>query len=196
MIKRYKRTQNIRFQFRVNERITAPSVRVLDPEGKQIGIFQRSEALQKARDMELDLVEIASHATPPVVRIINFNKFLYQEEKKKREEKRKAKVTETKEIRLGPFMNDHDLNVMIGRGRDFLEDGNKVRLVLKFIGRQIVHPEFGQNIMKRVVDTLSDVSKVERDAHFEGKQLISVLSPERKKTHEKEKNQEISNQTV
>lgn len=170
----------------------ALSLRVLDSEGKQIGILTKFEALQKARELGLDLVEVAPLAKPPVARIINFNKFLYQQEKKKREEKRKAKVSETKEIRLGPFMNDHDLEVMIRRAKEFLEDNDKVRLVVKFIGRQITHPEFGKEVLQKVLNALSDISKVEREAHFEGKQLITIIVPERKKQKNEDKNTQVS----
>jgi translation initiation factor IF-3 len=177
----------------VNQRIFASQLRVLDTDGKQIGILTKDEALNYAIDQGLDLVEVAPQAQPPVAKIIDFNKFLYQEEKKKREEKRKAKVSETKEIRLGPFMSDNDLQVMIRRGREFLEDGDKVRLVLKFKGRQITHPEFGHEIIKKVIAELSDLSKVDREPHFEGKQLIALLSVERKKAqHAETKDKEIS----
>src|SRR5688572_24731538 len=110
------------------------------------------EALQKAKDEGLDLVEVATHANPPVAKIIDFKKFLYQEEKKKREEKKKAKVSETKEVRLGPFMSDNDLQVMVRRGREFLEDGDKVRLVVKFKGRQITRTEFGYQVVNKFVE--------------------------------------------
>ena len=195
MRKSYHKRDDHRKFYRTNERIFAPSLRVIGSDGKQLGVFPKHEALVKAREEGLDLVEIAPKANPPVAKIVGFKKFLYQEEKKRREEKRKAKVSETKEIRLGPFMKDHDLNVMIRRARDFLISGDKVRLVVRFRGRQIVHPEFGQNIVKKTVASVSDVSKVDRMPHFEGKQLIALLSPERKKQHEA-KNKEISTQTV
>lgn len=196
MIKRHRKRPEQQKFYRTNERIFASSLRVLDSESKQIGVLSKFEALGKARELGLDLVEIAPMAKPPVAKIINFKKFIYQESKKKREEKRKAKVSETKEVRLGPFMDDHDLGVMIRRARDFLSEGNKVRLVLKFIGRQIVHPEFGQAVMKKVIASLSDISKMERDPHFEGKQLIALITPERKKSNGQEKNQESSQQKV
>lgn len=180
MIRRFKKQNQRQQLYRVNERIFAVSLRVLDSEGKQIGILKRFEALQQAKDMGLDLVEIAPNAKPPVAKIVDFKKFLYQEAKKKKEEKKKAKVPETKEIRLGPFMNDHDLDVMVRRARSFLDDGDKVRLVVKFVGRQITHPEFGKEISKKAIDHLSDISKVEREMKFEGKNLISILSPEKK----------------
>lgn len=196
MIKRHKKHQEQRRYYRVNERIGALTLRVLDSEGKQIGVLSKFVALTKARAEGLDLVEIAPSAKPPVAKIVDFKKFLYQQEKKKREEKRKAKVSETKEVRLGPFMDDHDLHVMIGRSREFLTNGDKVRMVVKFIGRQIAHPEFGQEILKKATGAVSDIAKVEREPHFEGKQLITLLTPEKKRTHGKEEDQKISEQTV
>lgn len=176
---------------------------MLDAQGKQVGILNRFEAIQKAREAGLDLVEVAPSAKPPVAKIIDYNKFLYQQEKKKREEKKKAKVSETKEVRLGPFMDDHDLAVMVRRGREFLEDNNKVRFVLKFIGRQIVHPEFGQGVLRKVIDSLSDIARVEREAHFEGKQLIAIMAPDKKKSSGKqneekdnEENKEVGGKTL
>lgn len=197
MIKRHRKQPEKRIFYRTNERIFASTLRVLDTEGKQIGVLSKFEALVKAREMGLDLVEVAPNAKPPVARIINFNKFLYQQEKKKKEEKKKAKTSEIKEIRLSPFIDDHDLGVMVKRARDFLGGNNKVRIVLKFMGRQIVHPEFGRQTLDRVLNMLSDISKIEREPKFEGKQLIAIITPEKKSkqkgnTNEQEKNQEIS----
>lgn len=190
MIKRYNQNRDRKF-YRINERIFASTLRVIDSEGKQIGVMPKDKALELAKESLSDLVEIASKASPPVAKIIDYKKFLYQEEKKKREEKRKTKSTETKEVRLGPFMSENDLAVMTKRTRYFLEDGNKVRLVVYFSGRQITHPEFGHKILGEVINNLSDVSKVDREKRLEGRKLISVLSPERKKTNEKE-NKEVS----
>jgi len=180
LIRRFnKKRQDNRKFYRINERIFASLLRVLDAEGKQIGVLSRFDALQKAKDLGVDLVEVAPMANPPVVRIIDFKKFLYQESKKKNEEKKRSKVSETKEIRLGPFMNDHDLNTMIRRGTGFLENNDKVRLIVKFMGRQITHPEFGKEIMQKAILALSNLSKLEREPHFEGKQLIAILSPDK-----------------
>ncbi len=178
MIKRFKRQQGK--IYRVNERIFSNSLRVIDSAGLQIGIMTKDEALAKAKSEGLDLVEIAPNAKPPVAKIIDFKKFLYQEEKRKREEKKKTKVSETKEVRLGPFMSDNDLEVMVRRSRDFLEDGNKVRLVVRFAGRQITHPEFGAKVIDKVTEKLSDVSKIEKEKKLEGKQMIAIISPEKK----------------
>lgn len=192
MIKRFKKNNRVqRIYYRTNERIFASTLRVLNSEGKQIGVLSKFDALSKAREEGLDLVEVAPNASPPVAKIVDFKKFLYQQEKKKREEKKKSRVSETKEIRLGPFMNDHDLEVMIRRGREFLGNNDKVRFVVKFVGRQIAHPEFGKKILEKTLNALSDISKLEREPHFEGKQLIAIISPERKKVNEQEKNKEI-----
>ncbi|MBI4089692.1 MAG: translation initiation factor IF-3 [Candidatus Levybacteria bacterium] len=200
MIRRFnkKRQDNRRF-YRINERIFASSLRVLDADGKQIGVLSRFEALKRAKELQADLVEIAPMANPPVAKIIDFKKFLYQEAKKKNEEKKRSKVSETKEIRLGPFMNDHDLQVMIKRGNGFLENNDKVRLIVKFIGRQIAHPEFGSTIIQKVIDALSNLSKLEREPHFEGKQLIAILSPDKstkQKTEAKDFNYEKENKKL
>jgi translation initiation factor IF-3 len=201
LIKRYKKRPEQKQFFRTNERIFAHTLRVLDTDGKQVGILSKFEALTKAKEAGLDLVEVAPTAQPPVARIIDFKKFLYQESKKKRDEKKKAKVSETKEVRLGPFMSENDLDTMVRRAREFLSDNDKVRFVMKFMGRQIVHPEFGQATLKKVLESLSDISKIEREPHFEGKQLITIVSPEKKKgaqkakegeNYAKEENQKIS----
>lgn len=196
MIKRNKHKDQ-KF-YRINERIFANQLRVIDSEGKQIGVLSKQEALTIAKEQELDLVEIAPTAKPPVARIIDFKKFLYQEEKKKREEKKKSKNSETKEIRLGPFMNDHDLETMVKRAREFLEGNDKVKLVVRFKGRQMGHPEFGHQVIRKAIGNLSDVSKVDKDPHFEGRQLIAMISPERKKKNDEEQkeSQESSSATL
>jgi translation initiation factor IF-3 len=188
LIKKHRSQQQDRKFYRINERIYAQTLRVLNDEGKQIGILSRQEALEQARALELDLVEVAPMAQPPVAKMIDFKKFLYQEEKRKREEKRKAKVTETKEVRLGPFMSDNDLQVMVRRCRDFLTDGDKVRLVVKFRGREMTRTEFGRNVLNKVIEYVQDISKVDRDAKLEGRQMIAVISPERKKQNGKNEN--------
>jgi translation initiation factor IF-3 len=193
LIKRSKFKQQEK-RYRINSRIFASPLRLLDNEGKQIGVVSKDEALRLAQEQELDLVEIAATAKPPVAKLIDFNKFLYQQAKKKQEEKKKAKSSETKEIRLGPFMSDNDLQVMIRRGREFLEDGDKIRLVVRFRGRQITRSEFGKGVINKVVDALADISKIDREPHFEGRQLVAMLSVEKGKKHAEEetKSQKIS----
>jgi len=194
LIKRYhsNRRQDTSKQYKVNERIFAATVRVLDAENKQIGVMPKAEALARARALGIDLVEIAPNAQPPVAKLVDFRKFLYTLEKKKQEEKRKTKLTETKEVRLGPFMGDNDLDVMAKRARGFLDDGNKVKFVVKFAGRQVTHPEFGYKIMDKVLDRLENTAKVERAAKMEGKQLSLIVAVERKTKNAKVENTQIS----
>lgn len=192
MIKRSKFKQQEK-RYRINERIFASPLRVLDTEGKQVGVLTKFEALALAREQELDLVEIAPMAKPPVAKIIDYNKFQYQQSKKKQEEKKKAKSSETKEIRLGPFMSDNDLQVMIRRGREFLEDGDKIRLVVKFRGRQITRSDFGRQVINKVVEALADISKVDREAKFEGRQMVALLSPEKGKKQKESNGEEETN---
>ncbi len=196
MIRRFKKRPEQKPFYRINERIFASTLRVLDSEGKQIGVLPKNEAIEKARSLGLDLVEVAPMAKPPVAKIINFKKFLYQQEKKRKEEKKKARVSETKEIRLSPFISEHDLGVMIRRGREFLEDGDKIRLVLKFRGRQITHPEFGRRVVQKVIDALSGLSKIEREPHFEGNQLVALITFDKGKKYGKDENKKVSTETV
>lgn len=196
MIRGHKRKQDREKFYRVNERIGALTLRVLDANGKQIGILPKGEAQNIAKEKGLDLVEIASNANPPVVKIVDFKKFLYQQQKKRQEEKKKTKVSQNKELRLGPFINDHDLEVLVRRAREFLEDGHKVKFVVKFRGRQITHPEFGQKTLDKAIERLSDISKIEREKHFEGRQLVCLLSPEKGNKNAKEEDKKIGKQTL
>jgi len=196
LIKRFhKRQENTTVYYRTNERIMAQSLRVLDDEGKQVGVLSKMEALAKARELGLDLVEVAPAAVPPVAKIVDYKKFLYQQDKKKREEKKKAKVTETKEVRLGPFMDTHDLETMSNRAKGFLEDGDKIRIVVRFKGRQVTHPQFGFDVIHRFAQNLDSISKIEKEPRLEGKQMIAILAPERK-INAKEENKEISTATL
>ena len=194
MIRKHKTQQTKKF-YRTNERIYATTLRVIDDTGKQIGVLSKFEALKKAKELGLDLVEIAPLAKPPVAKVIDFKKFLYQEEKKKREEKRKTKNTDTKEVRLGPFMSENDLGNMIKRCREFLTDGDKIRLVVKFRGREVTRSEFGKAVLEKVISAVEDISKVDREAKMEGRQMVAVLSPERKK-HGQNESQTISQKTI
>lgn len=196
MIKRHKRKPDNRKFYRINERIFANTMRVLGPDGKQIGILSKYEALKRARGENLDLVEIAPSATPPVAKIIDFNKFMYQEEKRKKEEKKKSSKSGTKELRLGPFMDDNDLMVIVRRARELLGDGNKIKFVVKFAGRQITHPEFGEEVLGKAINELSDVSKIEREKRFEGRQLIAIISPGGKSPKPTDKKEDLNNKNA
>lgn len=173
--------------YRLNQQIQAPEIRLIDATGKQIGVVARSEAIKRSHEASLDLVEIAPNARPPVVKLIDFRKFLYQEEKKRREERKKLpRSGGMKEIRLGPFTDEHDLKVKLASGQKFLQAGDKLRIVVKFTGRQMAHPEFGKAIMARCIENLASLSKLEREPRFEGRKLIALLSPSKK--HKKDEN--------
>lgn len=162
---------------RLNQQIRAPKVRVIDQDGKQIGVLTLSEALEKAREQGLDLIEVAPQTDPPVVRILDFKK--YQFEKKQQEKKSKKKTTtlEVKELRFGPNIGPNDLQIRIERAREFLGEGDKVKITIQFKGRQISHPEIGFDKIKKIVQALSDVARVEREPERKGRFIHTVLGP-------------------
>ncbi|OIO13463.1 translation initiation factor IF-3 [Candidatus Gottesmanbacteria bacterium CG1_02_37_22] len=155
----------------------APRIRVLDETGKQIGILEKVEALRKAQAEDKDLVEIAPKANPPVVKLIDFKKFKYLEAKKERESRKNVKKVGVKEIRLSPYIGEHDFQTRINQAVDFLKNGNQLKISLPFRGREIVHKEFGMNTMNRALDSLKNHSKVVKQPYFEGKVLVSILTP-------------------
>ena len=162
--------------YRRNHLITAQEIRLLDDEGKQIGVVSREEALRMGQDQGLDLVEIGPTAVPPVVKLIDYSKFLYQLKKKKQEEKKKTVKSETKEVQMSPFIGAHDFEIKLKRAHEFIEQGDKVRFVLKFRGREITKPALGRAVFTKAIDSLKEVAKVEKEMHMEGKRLIMVLS--------------------
>lgn len=162
---------------RVNERIMAKTLRIIDPEGKQLGIFPREMAIKKAQEFELDLVEVAPGAVPPVCRIMDFSKFRYEQEKREREVKKHQKQAQVKEIRLSPRIDMHDYEIKVRHVREFLEKKHKVRIRMLFKGREMAHKEFGTNMINKLIGDIDKVGKVDREAHMLGKALVLVLSP-------------------
>jgi translation initiation factor IF-3 len=152
----------------------------LDEEGKQIGIVTKLEALQKAKELNIDVVEIAPTAKPPVAKLIDFKKFKYQEAKKEREMHKTQKNVGVKEIRLRPFIGQHDFDTRVKQANDFLEAGNQVKLSLFFRGREITRKEFGFDVMKRFIAGLES-ARVVREPHLEGKVLAAMVVPDKKK---------------
>ena len=163
--------------WRVNEQIRAPEVRVIDAEDKQVGVMSRDEALKKAKEAELDLVEIAPKAKPPVVKIVDFGKFAYREEKKLKEQKKKTKASDLKEVRFSPFIAENDYNVRLERIKEFLADKDKVKLVVKFKGRQMGSKQFGYKLFDKVLETLGDTVSVDMEPKFLGRHLSMIISP-------------------
>jgi translation initiation factor IF-3 len=165
---------------RVNEQIRARVVRVVSPDGRH-GIYTREKALEMARELGLDLVEIAPHADPPVCKIIDYGKFRYEQQKKEREARKRQQSTEVKEIRLRPVTDTHDFAFKARHAREFLLEGNKVRVYVQFRGRDIVYQERGEEMLARFAQALEDVSRIEVPPKLEGKRLSMILTPDRKK---------------
>ena len=154
-----------------------PRVRLVDERGEMIGVVTRNDALQRAADAGLDLVEVAANADPPVVKILDFGKFKYEEQKRKNEARKKQKVIEVKEIKLRPGIDDHDYEVKMRCMVKFIEEGVKVKVTLRFRGRELAHQELGMKVLMRVREDLDKLSKIEQHPRMEGRQMTMVLSP-------------------
>jgi translation initiation factor IF-3 len=166
---------------KINREIRAPKVRVIDKDGGQVGVLTLAEALAKAEGVGLDLVEIAPSADPPVCKIIDFGKYRYQLTKKEKEQKKSQHQVKVKEIKIKPNTDEHDLVTKMKHAREFIAKGNKVRLTCVFRGREMMHPEFGQRVVRRMCDDLSDVAAPESPARMLGRNLSVVLAPGAKK---------------
>lgn len=162
---------------RVNNDIRARSVRVIDPEGEQLGILSINEALNKAADAGLDLVELQPNAEPPVCKIIDYGKYKYQAQKRANEARKKQKVIEVKEIKLRPNIDQHDYDVKMKAVHKFLGNGDKVKVTLRFRGREMAHVELGAQLLERVRTEIDEMAKVEAMPKMEGRQMIMVLAP-------------------
>ena len=167
--------------YRINHQIQAKEVRLLREDGTQIGVVPLSEALSQAAAAGVDAVEVAPQATPPVVKLIDYKKLLYQLAKKERKEKAAAKKVDLKEIRLTPFMAQNDLATKLNRGREFLTDGHKLRVTVKFVGRQLTRKEFGPIMFDKAPQALSDISAVDQPPKWIGRQYIATLTPIKKR---------------
>ena len=159
----------------MNEEITAAEIRLIDPSGAQVGVVRREKALEMAEGFNLDVVEVAPNATPPVCRIMDFGKYKYQMSKKDKISRKKQHVIHVKEIRLRPTIDTHDIATKMRQSRKFLEEGNHVRIRILFRGRQIVHPELGQAVLKKVQIELSDIAVMEKDLVHEDRSLIATF---------------------
>jgi translation initiation factor IF-3 len=179
----YRNINQNQKRYRINQYITASEVRLIDEDAKQIGVMAIGEARNMATETGLDLVEIAPLAKPPVVKLIEFAKFKYQESKKLKAEKRGIKGGETKEIQTTPFVSQNDYETALNRAKRFLSAGNKVKFSIKFQGREIQHPEFGHELVSRFKNDLADQAGLEGDAKLMGKRLYATFSPIAKKHH-------------
>jgi translation initiation factor IF-3 len=162
---------------RVNHQINVPQVRLVREDGTMVGVVPTREAINMAADAGLDLVEVSPNATPPVCKILDLGKFKYEEQKRKNEARKKQKVIEVKEIKLRPGIDTHDYDVKMRSIHRFLEEGDKVKVTMRFRGREMAHQELGAKVLDRVKTDLEAIAKVESAPKMEGRQMIMVISP-------------------
>lgn len=163
----------------INEQIRDKEVRVIGENGEQLGIMSAKDAQKLAQDAELDLVKIAPNATPPVCRIVDYGKFRYEQMRKEKEAKKKQKIIDIKEIRFSPNIDKNDLNTKINQARKFLSKGDKVKVSVRFRGRELAHMEIGKEILDNFADQLADVAVIEKPAKAEGRSMVMFLAEKR-----------------
>ena len=161
----------------INEEIRDKELRVIDADGTMVGIMSRDEALELANERKLDLVNISPNANPPVCKILDYGKYRYELQKREKEAKKKQKTTQIKEIRLSTFIEDHDINVKANTAAKFLKEGDKVKVSLRFRGRERDYVSKGMDVMNKFADVVSEVGNVEKKPEFEGRSLIMVVAP-------------------
>ena len=162
---------------RVNEAIRVPSVRLIDEEGEMQGVMTTRDAMQRAFSVGLDLLEISPNAEPPVVKILDYGKFKYEQQKKKNEARKKQKVIEIKEVKVRPNIDENDYQVKMRAMKSFIEEGDKVKVTLRFRGREMAHQDLGVKVLERIRGDMDERAKVEQMPRMENRQMIMVLSP-------------------
>jgi translation initiation factor IF-3 len=163
---------------RTNYSIRAPQLRVIDADGKQLGILPRREALRLADERELDLVEVAPNADPPVVKLMDYGKYQYEKAKREREARKARKEVEVKEVRLRPKTDEHDINFKVRQARSFLESGAKVKIRMRFRGREIYNQDVARQQFERFVSELEDIGTIEQRPRFEGRTMLMIVAPD------------------
>lgn len=162
---------------RVNEEIRAPQVRLIDQDGEMQGVMSARDAQLRAQAVGLDLLEISPNADPPVVKILDYGKYKYEQQKKKNEARKKQKVIEIKEIKVRPNIDENDYQVKLRAMRSFIEEGDKVKVTLRFRGREMAHQEIGVRVLERIRSEMDPLSKVEQMPRMENRQMVMVLTP-------------------
>lgn len=165
---------------RVNERIRVPEVRVIGADGKMLGVLATDEAKRKARELDLDLVEVNPKAHPPVCKIMDFGRFKYEEKKRANEARKRQAQIALKEIKLRPKTDDHDIGFKVKHVRRFLEEGNKVKLTVRFRGREITHPETARRQIDIITEAVDDIALIETHPRMEGRTMTTILAPRKK----------------
>ena len=160
----------------MNEAIKADEVRLISENGEQLGVLKLDDAIERAKDVGLDLIEVASNVNPPVAKILNYGKLKYEEKKKAQASKKKQHVVKIKEMRVRPRIDDHDLETKVSRGRKCLEYGCKLKVTLMFRGREMSRTDLGVDVLNRVIEMLSDIAEVEKHGELEGRRQTIVLT--------------------
>lgn len=163
-------------EMRVNEDIKSHKVRLVDSDSEQVGIVDIREARERADDRGMDLVEVAPNADPPVVKIMDYGKYLYEQKKKEKEAKKKQHTIEVKEVRFRPQIEEHDFNTKVGHIRRFLEGGDKIKVTVFFRGREMEYQQFGRELLDRVIEKTEDIAKVDKPPSMEGRQMVMYLT--------------------
>ncbi|MGI8927814.1 MAG: translation initiation factor IF-3 [Tepidiformaceae bacterium] len=166
---------------RINERIRVPEVRLIDEEGRQVGVVRTAEAIVMARQRDVDLVEVAAQASPPVARLMDFGRFKYEQSKKDREAKKHQVKMQLREVRMKPKIDEHDIDFKTRTAAKLLKQGDKVKVTVMFRGREITHPQIGKNLLDRVYGSLEGIALMEKDAVLEGRHMTIILAPDKKK---------------
>ena len=162
---------------RYNEFISVPKVRVIDDEGENLGVMFTQEAIEQAYEVGLDLVEVSPNADPPVCKFLDIGKFKYEAQKKANIARKTQKTQELKEIKMRPNIDDHDYETKMKKVHDFIGEGDKVKITLRFRGRELSHQQLGMNLLQRVAENVAEIAKVEAYPRMEGRQMLMVLSP-------------------
>ena len=162
---------------KINNRIDSRDVRLIDAEGNNVGVVPTRQAMIMAEEAGLDLVEISPDAKPPVAKILDYGKFRFQEQKRVAEARKKQRIVEIKEIKLRPMIDDHDYEVKMKAARRFFDEGDKVKVTLRFRGREMDHKELGHKLLDKVKADIAEIAKVEMEPRFEGRQIIMILAP-------------------
>ncbi|MFA5805548.1 MAG: translation initiation factor IF-3 [Melioribacteraceae bacterium] len=168
-------------KYRVNQEIRIPEVRLIGPNGEVLGVVSSKEAIKKAEEAQMDLVEIAPQATPPVCKIIDYGKFIYEIQKREKLQKKKQVVSVLKEIRLHPNTDTHDFDFKARHAVNFIENGDKVKVSVIFKGRELAYTEIGETLLRKFLERLADVAKVEQEPKFEGRAMHAILAPQKGK---------------
>ncbi|MFB6231832.1 MAG: translation initiation factor IF-3 [Salinibacter sp.] len=165
---------------RANKEISADEVRVVEPDGDH-EVLPFEEALERAREYDLDLVEVAPDADPPVCKVLDYGKYRYEKQKEEQRRRKKSKSMEMKELRFRPQTEEHDFNFKADHAREFLEDGNKVKAYVQFRGRDIVYKDQGMDLLRRLIEELQDVARIDQSPEMEGRRMVTILAPHKNK---------------